>query len=152
MSHHGCDLRKGRASIPGQIYLVTTVTHKRKPTFSDFHCARIVVNTIRYTEQACGLESLSYVIIPDHLHWLFSLGDKSSLSQVVANVKRRSAYRVNEFKDSSGLPVWQPGFHEYVLRKEDEIRGVARYIVANPLRAGLVDKIGDYPLWDAIWL
>ncbi|MGH8334666.1 MAG: REP-associated tyrosine transposase, partial [Pseudomonas sp.] len=23
---------------------------------------------------------------------------------------------------------------------------------ANPLRAGLVEKLGDYPLWDAVWL
>lgn len=25
-------------------------------------------------------------------------------------------------------------------------------MVANPLRANLVDTIGDYPLWDAAWL
>jgi len=29
---------------------------------------------------------------------------------------------------------------------------VARYIVANPIRAGLVDNIGQYPYWDAVWL
>jgi putative transposase len=29
---------------------------------------------------------------------------------------------------------------------------IARYIVANPLRAGLVAKVGDYALWDACWL
>jgi len=29
---------------------------------------------------------------------------------------------------------------------------VARYIVANPLRAGLVESVRDYPHWDAIWL
>jgi hypothetical protein len=38
------------------------------------------------------------------------------------------------------------------LRKDEDLQTVARYIVANPLRAGLVEKIGDYPLWDAIWL
>jgi putative transposase len=29
---------------------------------------------------------------------------------------------------------------------------IARYIVANPLRAGLVERLGDYPHWDAVWL
>jgi hypothetical protein len=29
---------------------------------------------------------------------------------------------------------------------------LARYIVANPLRAGLVEHLGDYPHWDAVWL
>ncbi|MFM2004374.1 MAG: hypothetical protein RLZZ09_29 [Pseudomonadota bacterium] len=32
------------------------------------------------------------------------------------------------------------------------MQGIARYNVVNPLRAGLVDRIGDYPHWDAAWL
>ena len=36
--------------------------------------------------------------------------------------------------------------------KHDDIRRIARYIVANPLRAGLVQTIGDYPHWDCIWM
>ena len=150
--HHGRDLRKGRVSILGQIYLVTTVTHQRQPIFTDFYNARFVINSLKYVDQACQVESLCYVIMPDHLHWLFSLQDYRSLQQVVSNVKRRSAYRINQHNDQSGSAVWQPGFHDYALRDEEEIKDVARYIVANPLRAGLVEKIGDYPFWDAVWL
>jgi hypothetical protein len=29
---------------------------------------------------------------------------------------------------------------------------VARYIIGNPVRAGIVTQVGDYPLWDAIWV
>jgi putative transposase len=32
------------------------------------------------------------------------------------------------------------------------MRAIARYVVANPLRAGLAGTIGDYPYWDAVWL
>ncbi len=150
--HHGCDRRKGRVSIPGQIYLVTTVTQKRQAIFTDFHCARIVINSIKYVEQASQVESLCYVIMPDHLHRLFSLNSNRSLQQVVSNIKSRSALRINQYYNRTGTAVWQAGFHDYALRKEEEIKDVARYIVANPLRAGLVDKIGDYPFWDAVWL
>jgi hypothetical protein len=38
------------------------------------------------------------------------------------------------------------------MRKDQDLQVAARYIVANPLRAGLVKRVGDYPLWDAIWL
>jgi putative transposase len=38
------------------------------------------------------------------------------------------------------------------VRKEDDLVGLARYLVANPLRAGLVQRIGEYPHWDAVWL
>ena len=149
--NHGCNLRKGRASIPGQIYLITTVTTKRKPIFKNFNNARFVVNSLRYVELSRQLQSLCFVIMPDHMHWLLSLGNNSDLSQVVSDVKRRSSYRVNENNKSIGSAVWQSGFHDYALRKEDEVKGVARYVIANPLRAGLVDNIGDYPFWDAIW-
>lgn len=29
---------------------------------------------------------------------------------------------------------------------------IARYIITNPVRAGLVRRVGDYPLWDVVWL
>lgn len=53
---------------------------------------------------------------------------------------------------SEGRKIWQAGFHDHAVRREEDLAGIARYIVANPLRAGLVDAIGDYPLWDALWL
>ena len=150
--YHGCDLRKGRVSTPEQIYLVTTVTHLRQPIFKNFINARFVVRSLKYTEQSHQVTSLSFVVMPDHLHWLFSLQNFRSLSQVISNIKRKSAYQINQHNNITGSPVWQPGFHDYALRDEEEIKDVARYIVANPLRAGLVDKIGDYPFWDAVWL
>lgn len=152
VKNHGRDLLKGRVSIPRQIYLVTAATHQRQPLFNNFNYARFVIESLRYVEHARQLQSLCFVIMPDHLHWLLSLGNASDLSQVVADVKRRSSYRINEQSKKIGSVIWQPGFHDYALRKEDEIKGVARYVIANPLRAGLVDKIGDYPFWDAIWL
>ena len=42
--------------------------------------------------------------------------------------------------------------YDRAARKHDDIRRIARYIVANPLRAGLVQNIGDYPHWDCIWM
>ena len=149
---HGYNLRKGRVSIPGQIYLVTTVTLKREPLFKDFVTGRIVVDSLRYMDIKQRVESLAFVIMPDHLHWLFSIGDECSLSQVIGDVKRRSAFRINEHRNQTGSSVWQHGFHDHAVRKEEAIRDAARYIVANPLRLGLVKQIGDYPLWDAKWL
>jgi putative transposase len=48
--------------------------------------------------------------------------------------------------------LWQPGYFDRALRKEDDRLAVARYLVANPLRAGIVQRIGDYPHWDSVWL
>ncbi|MEY2631855.1 MAG: hypothetical protein RIR00_509 [Pseudomonadota bacterium] len=141
----------GRFSLPGQAYLITTVTANRNPWFSDWRLGRAVVGEMRKLEEEGCLKSMAWVLMPDHLHWLFQLGEKTSLSDTVKAFKGRTGQLVNQYAGSSG-PVWQKGFHDRAMRQEDDLPAIARYIVANPLRAGLVEKIGAYPLWDAIWL
>ena len=58
---------------------------------------------------------------------------------------------LNRYRGNHGR-VWQDGFHDHALRREEDLRAAARYVVANPLRAGLVETIGQWPLWDAVWL
>lgn len=84
------------------------------------------------------------VVMPDHLHWLMVLND-GALSDVVKLLKGRSAH-------ATGQAIWQPNYHDHAVRSDEDVQTMARYIVANPLRAGLVTRLGDYPLWDAMWL
>ena len=58
---------------------------------------------------------------------------------------------INERLSRKGK-VWDKAYHDHALRKDEDVKRVARYIVANPLRKRLVDKIVDYPLWDAVWI
>ena len=142
---HSKDLRKGRVSIPGQIYLVTSVTLRREPVFTDFSSAREVIHCLRQSDKLGRTETLAFVLMPDHLHWLFQLATNCSLSQAVGGVKSISSRMI-------GGPVWQNGFHDHAVREEQDLLEMARYIVANPLRAGLVRAIGSYSHWDAKWL
>lgn len=88
--------------------------------------------------------------MPDHLHWLVQL-KTGSLNQLMQRLKSRSAISLNRLHGTHGA-IWQKGYHDRAIRDEEDLRDVARYIVANPLRAGLVKRIGDYPFWDATWL
>lgn len=88
--------------------------------------------------------------MPDHFHWLLQLTGMN-LSGVIGATKARCAQRINAATGASG-PLWQGGFHDRAIRDNQDLLPVARYIIANPLRAGLVTRIGDYPLWDAAWL
>jgi REP element-mobilizing transposase RayT len=143
-------LRIGRYSASNRIYLLTTNTLDRTPIFQDFRLGRLVVQQFRIA-QAQGLAtSLAWVVMPDHFHWLISL-DKGCLSDLMRQVKSKSTRIINGVAGRQGR-LWQPGFHNHAVRREESLEGIARYIVANPLRAGLVKKFGDYPLWDAIWL
>ncbi|GAB4346348.1 MAG: transposase [Gammaproteobacteria bacterium] len=149
---HGRDLRKGRVSIGGQVYLLTTVTLYRRPVFADLALGRCVVRALKRVSNAGAAESLAFVVMPDHVHWLIALCEQARLESVMRSFKAGSAKLVNERLGRKGVPLWQRGYHDHALRREEDLQRVARYLVANPLRAGLVERIGDYPLWDAIWL
>lgn len=143
-------LRRGRWSQPGREYLVTAVTFGRRPIFVDWQLARALITTFRDCEAAGQADWQAWVVMPDHFHALIRLRE-SSLSDVMQRVRGASARRINRRLGRDGR-LWQPNFHDHALRAEQERRDVARYIVANPVRAGLVDRVGDYPHWDAIWL
>jgi REP element-mobilizing transposase RayT len=138
-------LRRGRASISGQAYHIIATTLQRTPVFSDFRRARIAIRVLMDEDKLGAVSTLAFVLMPDHLHWLIELGDRADMRNVVGRVKSLIARRLDG-------AIWQPGFYDHALRKDEDIATVARYIVANPVRAGLVSKLGDYPHWDAIWM
>ncbi|WP_346833673.1 transposase [Pseudomonas abietaniphila] len=147
---HSRQLRTGRYSGGHHLYLLTTVVHNRSRILADWRLGRLVVDEFRLAEEEGAARSLAWVVMPDHFHWLIELHD-STLSTLMRRAKSRSAHSINRALGRQ-CQVWQKGFHDRALRSEEDIKAVARYIVANPLRAGLVRRIGDYPLWDAIWL
>ena len=146
---HGSLLRKGRVSIPHQIYLITTVTHKRQPVFSDWVAERLVIECLKQTD--IDAITLCFVIMPDHLHWFIQLETGASLQSLMQRFKSCSGYSLNQYLHTSGR-FWQPGYHDHALRPEEDVKKFARYVIANPLRAELVDHVRDYPLWDTAWL
>ncbi|AQL39713.1 transposase [Pseudomonas syringae pv. actinidiae] len=111
---------------------------------------RLLVDELRQIQEQQLADSLAWVVMPDHIHWLLQLNGQS-LSRVVQRVKSKSAIAINRAKGCSG-PFWQSGFHDISVRNEDSLVNYARYVVANPVRAGLVKSVRDYPLWDAVWL
>ncbi|MCY1301188.1 Transposase IS200 like protein [compost metagenome] len=151
MCIHGHSLRKGRVSIPGQIYLLTAVTHRRIPIFRDYHAARLLVTEMRLLHDQQQVTSLAWVIMPEHLHWLVQLGPLP-LPSLMQRIKSRSAIVLHKAGFGQEGRIWQKGFHDHALRHDEDLQDVARYIVANPLRTGLVKQVGDYPHWDAAWL
>ena len=145
---HSKDLRKGRYSVKNGIYLATFVTRNRQPIFKDFYIARLVVRCLNKSPYA---DTLAYVVMPDHVHWLLQLRSSKSLSQVMQSTKIMSTKSINRQINGKGS-VWQPGFHDHALRYEEALKEFCRYVVANPLRAKLVKRIGEYPHWDTVWV
>jgi putative transposase len=139
---HQNRLRKGRHSQPNQIYHVITNTKNRLPIFKNHQFARILIHQLKAQQNVI---TMAFVVMPDHLHWLLQINQQQTLSAIVKSVKAKTSQEI-------GHPIWQPGYYDHAIRKDEDIINIARYIIANPIRAGLVKKVGDYPHWDAVWI
>ena len=81
--------------------------------------------------------------MPDHLHLVAQgVTDAASLPEFMQRAKQRSGYHG---KRVIGHSVWQAGYHDRVLRSEADTCSVVAYVLANPVRAGLVENPGEYP-------
>jgi putative transposase len=150
---HSRALRKGRVSVEGHIYHVTSHAVQGTSPFAESVVAFAMCLTFERTSNESGARLLTWVLMPDHAHWLIELGDETSLSYVVSRLKSASAGACNRAVNASvGASIWQKGFYDRAIRRDEDLLSVARYIVANPLRAGLVERLGDYPWWNSVWL
>ena len=139
------DLRKGRYSSIGQDYFVTFTTHRRICYLQNFSYANVVARNIHYRN---SIQTLAWVIMPDHVHILFTLLD-GNLSNNVAAIKACSS---REIRIANKHFKWADGFYDHALRKEENRITIARYIVANPLRAKLATSLSRYSWWDSAYL
>ena len=145
-------LRRGRVSTPGRIYLVTFTTRDREPMFADHDAARACARAVTDPQLWPGSRLLAWVLMPDHWHGLLTLGDEDDLSHRIARVKTNSSRAVGATA-AGGVGVWARSFHDRILRNGcEELFRAAHYVVMNPVRAGLVSHVGDYPYWDTVWL
>jgi REP-associated tyrosine transposase len=92
------------------------------------------------------------IVMPDHVHLLLTpmrdpAGWPYAPPTILKLIKGVSARIVNKLLGSSG-PVWQDESFDHVLRSEESFEEKLEYIRQNPVRAGLVRSVEEYPwLW-----
>ena len=81
------------------------------------------------------------LLMPDHIHLIIQFPADTAIEKPIRDWKAWLARR-------HGIE-WQPDFFDHRLRNEKSADEKARYIVLNPVRAGLVEKTQDWPY---VWI
>ena len=144
------NLRRGRISLPQHVYFITTTTADRYPHFADPGRASIACRVIEAEATWGDARLMSWVLMPDHWHGLVQLGDCDYLSLVVNRFKSLATKALRA--GGTTHPVWARSYFERAVRADQDLATIARYLIANPIRAGLVSRAGDYPFLDTRWL
>jgi putative transposase len=130
-------------------YFLTICVDKRTPVFVDIELGQFVATQFLQLAAAFGFEVIAYCVMPDHLHILVAgQSENSELKPYMHRCKQATGYN---WKHDRGhrTRLWQEGFYDRILRDKDPTEGVVRYILENPVRAGLVDDAREYPLLGA---
>jgi putative transposase len=86
---------------------------------------------------------LAYCFMPDHLHLVVEGTDVHwDLRRFTARAKQQIGFELRAFV---GGRLWQDGYYERVLRADEDTNAIVRYVLENPVRAGLARAIGEYP-------
>src|SRR6056297_30011 len=137
-------LRIGRYSEAGRPYLVTVACHERQHVFGLLSAGRCFARAIGAMD--VDAETWCWVAMPDHVHWLMAPRGGLDLSRCVQKLKGLTSRCIRLAGLGSGN-VWQRRFHDRALRREEDLKAMARYVIANPVRAGLVNSVRDWPFW-----
>lgn len=125
-----------------RLYFVTICTKAREPVFRDPRLAAIAKATIVDYRQRNWYWLLAFCVMPNHIHALLKLRDAGRpLPRVIASIKNQISYRARQLC----LRVsFQWGFHDRIIRAHEKPDEFAKYIISNPVRAGLVNQPADY--------
>jgi putative transposase len=123
-------------------YFLTFCTYQRREVFLTRERADVVHEQFMRAGADEGFEILAYCFMPDHVHLLAGgQASDSDCRRFIARAKQLSGFH---FQKMFGQRLWQRYGFERTLRSEESTLAVARYILENPVRAGLVERVEDY--------
>ena len=121
---------------------LTFVTRQRAPVFLRADLSNLCLDCLRRSSQRYGITVNAYCLMPDHAHLLVEVPERVSLGAFVRHFKQLSGYAL---KRKTGFEAWQISYYDHILRNEESVLDVARYIWDNPVRRGLVSERAEYP-------
>ena len=145
-------------------YFVTICTQDKECLFGQIVGGKMRPNVYGHVVKACwfaiprhsrNAACDAFVVMPNHMHGVIVLagvnavgaqhvaplrkggGQSGSLGAIVRSFKGAVSKRINRRRGTPGAPVWQRNYYEHVIRSEDELQQIRRYIEENPLRWSL---------------
>jgi len=126
-----------------EIFFITVCCEPRgKNQLCYSNIGRAIFDSVEFRNQNAVWYAHLVCLMPDHLHALISFPYERPMRQIIADWKRFLATKLKI--------EWQRDFFDHRLRKEESYREKADYIRANPVRAGLVTQLEEWPyFWTA---
>ncbi len=105
--------------------------------------AQEVIADLLSAGDSTSFELLAFVVMPDHVHVLAQgMRDDASAIAFMQRFKQPSGFT---YKRRYGSALWQQSFYDRIVRKNEDVAAIGRYILENPVRAGIVSAEELWP-------
>jgi REP element-mobilizing transposase RayT len=131
-------------AAPGYAYSLTICARRGTHPFGGQELAAQAVVALRSMQSFTGVRIIGYCIMPDHVHVVCWLPENAaSIPSFVRRFKSLVSRAARELGQVGSL--WQRSYYDHVIRRSEDVRQVCAYVIANPVRRGLAEQVGDYP-------
>ncbi len=146
----GRAVRLADCDYVGDIDIHVTICADRGEPFRDEQFAAAICENVEFYCRKLSDRLYGYTLMSDHLHVLLSPADSERPLSCWLNVFK--SFTTHEYMKGAGKPpLWQSSGNDHVCRTAETAEAVLRYIVENPVRAGLVERWQDWP-WTKVFI
>jgi putative transposase len=139
---------RDRAPSTSDTYFVTANAFAGQAIFQSERVANLLIETLfDYRNQGKYLLH-EFVIMPNHLHILFTTGTGVTLERAVQFIKGGFSHRAGKRLEMQG-EIWQRGYVDHRIRDVNDFTQHKQYIRQNPVSANLVESPEIYPFSSA---
>lgn len=134
--------RQLRIEFPGALYHITHRGNEKKPVFLDTDDRECFLDVFGLVVDRHGWNCHSYVLMDNHYHLLVETPG-GNLSKGMMQLNSTYTQRFNRRHSRVGH-LFQGRFKSILVEKDAYLLELSRYIVLNPVRAGLVENAIDW--------
>jgi len=139
----GAMARLSRAVFPGIPHHLTQRGTRRMRVFfsnSDYRAYKVILTRMC---QRYHLDIWAFCLMPNHVHLIGVPSTADGLARPLGEAHRQYARMINRRHGWVGH-LWQERFSSFPMDDTHLIAAI-RYVLLNPVRAGLVDRAVDWP-------
>ena len=136
--------RPPRLIADGLVYHTLNRGNNRAAVFFGAADFEQFLAALRQTQQRYPFRLYAYCLMTNHFHLVLEPAAGQSISRILQSLTVAHTWHYHRARATSGH-VWQGRFKSPPVADDEHLLTLLRYVESNPLRAGLVTDLADYP-------
>ncbi len=136
--------RTARKKSCKHIYHVMLRGINKQRIFYDMEDYQFYISLLERYKEPCGYELYAYCLMENHIHLLIREGNEVSIGDIFRHIGSAFVYWYNIKYERIGH-LFQDRYKSEPVEDDSYFLTVFRYILMNPVKAGLCSKIEEYP-------